>query len=64
MYTDGFEREIKLRRELGELQKQVADLMDIQIRAEEYRDKVLREFAELEDENRALRRKLTQLFPD
>lgn len=55
MHTGGFEREIVLRREIGQLQEKVADLMDIQIRSELYRNKVLREFEQLEDENSLLK---------
>lgn len=55
MYTDGFETEAKLRREIAALQERVAGLMEIQVRAELYRDKVLREFEQLEDENSLLK---------
>ena len=58
MYTDVFETEAKLRREIAALQEKVAGLMEIQIRAELYRDKVLREFAELETENSFLKSKI------
>ena len=55
MRTDEFEREIGLRREISQLPERVAGLLDIQLRAELYRDKVLREFRELEQENDLLR---------
>lgn len=64
MDTNGFETEAKLRREISALQEQVANLLDIQVRSEAYRRKVVEEYNQLELENKMLKRELRGLESD
>jgi predicted nucleic acid-binding Zn-ribbon protein len=58
-----FETEIQLRQQIAALQEKVAGLLDIQVSAERYREKLLGEFEQLEQQFENLKFAVVEQVP-